>query len=313
MSIYRWALQTMCSLLPVSCLSAPDTLFINALGAAVPRDQALYYRIRLPDSSQCLVRDYDLRHILRREETYSNCDAVIRQGPAWYFDEAGRLMEHGNFVKGRKAGEWRLYYSGGTKLRMKEFYEANDTCRQILYDSLSGRVTSQGCLDASGRRCGTWLQYHFRSYSVEWVLQYRYGQKDGEQRQFFMSGQMQRRELYRQGRLQKGYCWNSHGKKVHYHPSFTYPQPSTRLRKLLYAECPCFEKELPLGDLELHCLVRSDGRLEDVRIVGGRSADCRKEMEETVRRMKKWKPATAEQKPVDCPFVFRIRYYAPKD
>ncbi len=294
-------------------LAHQDTLFINELGVQVSRGGAMYYRMISPIESYFEITDIDLNNIVRRRVFYTSPQAVIKEGRAIYFDENGKRIEEGYYSKGLKQGEWSIYYSGGEKRKQTITYYADKRYYIYVYDSISGKLTDEGMMNQYELKTGSWKSYYFKSDSLEWLNTYNDGKKEGEQIQYYKNGSRKRVELYVNNNFKKGKQYDENEKEIKYYPSFEYPQPPVRLRQYLYTRVSCFESTLRMHDMILKCKITADGTMSDIAILYCKNPDCELEIKKELSKLKKWKPAKVERKPIVFSYEYKLKYYVPRD
>lgn len=290
-----------------------DTLFINELGAHVARANASYYRIITNLNKGSEITDFDLNHVCRRKVNYTNPQAVIKEGSACYYDSHGNKIEEGFYSKGFKIGNWTTYFTGGKKVKEQINYNLDKTYYFKSYDTVSGKLNDEGMINQYELKTGIWKSYYFKSDSLEWLYNYKDGKKEGEQIQYYKNGLLKRTEVYVKNQFKKGKLWNEKGQEIKYYPSFEYPQPPERIRQFLYTRVACFESTLRTHDMELKCKINSDGTMSDLAILHCKNPICEQEIKNELRKLKKWKPAKVEGKPIDFRYEYKLKYYVPKD
>jgi hypothetical protein len=65
--------------------------------------------------------------------------------------------------------------------------------------------------------------------------------------------------------------------------------------------------------MELKCKINSDGTMSDLAILHCKNPICEQEIKNELRKLKKWKPAKVEGKPIDFRYEYKLKYYVPKD
>ena len=290
-----------------------DTFYINELAARVAPNEASYIRTIQQFEYHNVVRDFALDHTLHRVETYAGKTTILKQGKATYYHPSGKLRMEGFYTKGAKSGEWNYYTHTGEKLHMKEIFNPDGSAQRTYIDTFSSYTKSSGMVDEDGFRSGAWKEYHFKANTVEWATHYEGGIKSGEQLQYYPNGKLKRRELYKGKKRVYGKLYDENGKKQPYYPVYIFPQPTIHLGPYIKSSVPCAEALIKTGPIEIKCFVSKLGVPEKWEINTPPNEECRQHILTALQKVKKWKPAYAENRAVDAWYQYTLKYYAPKE
>lgn len=287
-----------------------DTIYVNELGASMPKEKASYYRIMLPkDSHDVEVNEYYLNHKLHFNGHFTNAQAIIKHGYFVYYNLDGYKSNEGKFTNGFKDGEWIYYYDEGRKIEERQLYSyPKKGYYDIQNDVSTGDRLREGMIDANEKKSGVWIEYFKSSDTVKLKLNYDAGYKTGEQLEYYPSGQLKRHEMIVNKKVKKGELFDEQGKKLHYYPAFAYPLPPESLWKYLILRVKCFDAEIRKADFEVEIKVLKDGSVFDVKIPDLMNDECKKEIINTLKQMRKWSPAKLENKPIDYTYKGSIKY-----
>jgi len=125
-----------------------------------------------------------------RYTEYFHSGKVMAEGPRagnknvghwrYFAEEGGALQSEGDFVNGKKEGEWKFYYSSG-KLSSIGKYENDEPSGLWMYYFEDGTISSKGEF-VEGKRNGYWSTLN-NDRSLKSEITYRNG--SGEYREFY--------------------------------------------------------------------------------------------------------------------------------
>lgn len=298
------------SMYPFMSKAQHDTIYVNELGTSMPKEKASYYRIMSePDSEGIEVNEYYLNHKLHFNGHFTNAQAIVKHGYFVYYNPDGFRASEGVYKNGFKDGEWIYYYDEGKKIEERQLYNyPKKGYYDIQNDVATGDRLREGMIDAYEKKSGLWKEYFTSSDSVKLKLNYEAGSKQGDQFEYFPSGRLKRHEVIVNRNVEKGELFDETGKKLHYYPAFSYPVPPESLWKYLNLRVKCFETEIKKADFVVVIKVLKDGSVSDVEIPDLMNDVCKKEIVNTLKHMRKWKPGKRENTPVDYTYKGSFKY-----
>lgn len=145
---------------------------------------------------------------------------------------------------------------------------------------------------------------------------FKHGKWDGDLKTYWEDGQFRRHDVFKEGELVEGKCWDRMGKEVSYHdyqvlPEF--PGGMYRLFKFLKRKVKYPNKarlERTEGKVMVSFVVKKNGSVSNAVIVKSVSPELDKEALRVVNTMPKWKPGLIEgeieQIRFTLPFKFQL-------
>jgi antitoxin component YwqK of YwqJK toxin-antitoxin module len=132
---------------------------------------------------------------VRAISTYTNGE---NSGSYKSFDSAsGKLIESGYWLGGVKAGAWKIWYPGTTKLQSVVNYKDGGLEGKATYYYINGKVKGEGKFE-SDARTGLWHFYDPASGAVMEEVTYLHGQKHGKDK-FYINGKLDHVDQYANG------------------------------------------------------------------------------------------------------------------
>jgi len=116
------------------------------------------------------------------------------------FENVDKIRYEGTFEHGKEIGEFKFY-----KLDSKEFpsavkvFSKNSDSVLMKYYTIKGGLVSEGKVIGK-KRVGSWKYYHRDSDKVMMIEQYQDGILNGEQKTFFVNGQLTEVTTYLKGK-----------------------------------------------------------------------------------------------------------------
>ena len=142
--------------------------------------------------------------------------APIKDGPGKiYWEGDGTLKGAGNFLKGKKEGEWTLYHRFSGEKLAQGLYKDNKQSGPWVFFHKNGQKLTEGEFDEDQRK-GPWVEFYDTGQKkadmnyvvITKVLSYegmemteRMGVLHGDKKTFYPTGQVKREETYREGDL----------------------------------------------------------------------------------------------------------------
>jgi len=141
-----------------------------------------------------------------RYTEYYHSGKVLAEGPRagprnvghWrYFTEEGVLESEGDFMSGRKNGDWKYYYSSG-KISSEGKYENDEPTGLWKYYFEDGTLSASGEF-LGGKKNGYWSTNN-PGGKIKSEITYQSG--SGEYREYYLSGKLKVKGLIQQGKSQ---------------------------------------------------------------------------------------------------------------
>lgn len=178
-----------------------DTTYFNKdWDKVITRDSAYYFRLpaELIDGNRFLVHDYYISSgKLQGVGTYMNKEATIEDGMFIYYDEDGAKSED-PYVNGKRYGLYKSYDKNGN-------LEA-----EIPY--VLGKIN------------GSARVYYAASNNLQWVKTFKGDQYDGEVIRYYKNGEMERKEIWKNGFMKHGACFTRTGEDTTFYKTQCCPE-----------------------------------------------------------------------------------------
>ncbi len=291
-----------------------DTFYVNENGVLVLPEAARFVRLASPsDSGLYELRELDMSGRLRKVFHATSKQATLKQGACTEYDDAGHVSAKGAYDKGFKTGDWETYFLHAVSLKEKQCYRSQHEYYCYQYDSLTHQVEGEGLIDRFGKRSGVWKQYFPGSDTVKLVTHFNIGKREGLQTEYYKSGQVRRKEIFQNNKLQKGEMYDTIGRKIKYFPAFTYPQYRDYVTNYLQKTEPCTAEALKKNDFIVRITIGREGEVLQATVLNVPDEVCAARIRQALMRMKKWKPALWENNPVKYTYETAVRQYVPRD
>ncbi len=291
-----------------------DTLYISDTGILTTKEKATGYRVVYKtDSNQFLIREYPFSKPLRKEYYATTAAANILEGPYTEYDAEGRVILKGHYHKGFKTGKWAYYYSESALLKEIQDYITENAYQCIQYDSMFHKMVCKGAIDKFGKQNGEWIQYHENSDSIQTIFNYLNGKKEGLQLEFYANGKLKRREVFRNHKVLKGELFDENGSKQKYYPAFVYPRYREYVSNYLQKKVPCVAEALKRDGFHISLRISKNGEVIEASVSGVEEGLCMEKIRTALLKMKKWKPALWENRPISFTYKTTVKRYLPKD
>ncbi len=144
--------------------------------------------------------------------------------------------------------------------------------------------------------------------SVQWYRNYKNGKEEGDSRTFYESGKIKREELFSNGTLVSGKCFDEQGIEVPYFPMERRPEfPGGMQEAYKYIGNNFRVKGSATGSILVTFVVEKDGSIVEVEVKKGLNKRMDQEAIRVVESMPKWIPGQQDGKPVRCVFALPIK------
>lgn len=154
----------------------------------------------------------------------------------------------------------------------------------------------------------------FENGKKQQVIHYKNNQLHGKVKSYYAKGQKKRRDMYRQGTLVKGQCWDQTGQKIAHRPYFVEasyaggdPQRQRFLSDNLRYPVEARDNEIQ-GKVKLSFVIEKDGSIRSVRVLNSVHESLDKEAQRVVMKMPKWNPAREDDEPVRSYFALPVTF-----
>lgn len=154
----------------------------------------------------------------------------------------------------------------------------------------------------------------FENGKIQQLVHYKNNQLHGKVKSYYAKGKKKRRDVYRQGTLVKGQCWNPSGQKIAHRPYFVtakYAGGDAERQKFLSNNLryPNVARENEIqGKVKLNFVIEKDGSISTVKVEDSVHEALDREAQRVVMKMPKWEPATEDDEPVRCYFALPITF-----
>lgn len=159
-------------IITLHCLTAfcqhVDTIYYDAKWKKITeKDRASYFRLASKvNDSLYSVKDCYLNGNVQMTGFVNDLNDDSNKtnyGYFVYYDSAGYKLNEGNYLSGKRVGEWLSYYRHSKSIFIRTVYDtSSDEQRIIGYDSL-GRKKTEGTFNRLHQRIGEWKYYYSES------------------------------------------------------------------------------------------------------------------------------------------------------
>lgn len=269
-----------------------DTMYFDNAWEQTTEENAKYYRIiSMNNSGDFLfhVTDYYLSGQVQMTGTYRSIRPDNREGQfTWYFPN-GQKQQECEYKNNILHGLFQEWYENG-----------QPKSRQSLYE---------GLLDGPIK---TWKQ----DGTIQLEAQYSKDKKHGYFITYYDNGQMIRKDLYENGILIEGQCFNRDGTTTEYFPYIVYPRFNggfPELKKFIEKNLKypkSAEKQAREATILVIFTVDETGQVKDPQIVHGDLDDFNEEALRLVSSFPPWIPGMIDGTPstlqMTIPIEFRL-------
>jgi antitoxin component YwqK of YwqJK toxin-antitoxin module len=286
-------------------VSRTDTLWYSRDWKRVgSRYQASFFRLApVKTDTGYRVIDYYVDGSLFMKGYTSAPEEALRTGYFTQYDGEGVRTSEGGYSKGLRNGRWLYYYGDGKRVRAEVFY-SKDLMHGVSrdYDSAVGKSRLEGEW-AMGSQTGTWKQYYTGTDRLYRAGTYRFGERDGEFKTYYMDGRLKRLDYYEAGHLTKGgKCYDPAGKQIECSPYYQDPAYLGDLHALgeRMAQKAGFRKRRPFPDHTwFYFTITRKGTITDIA-VGEPKGPVAAQIPWLVKKMARWRPMEVDGNYIAC-------------
>ncbi|MBL7706103.1 MAG: TonB family protein [Taibaiella sp.] len=218
------------------------------------------------------------------------------------------LFYNGNEVVGSK--EYCTYFEVTQAKQKKDAYVARS-----YYKNGRKRSVLPYFVDEKGTRIrdGKKIQW-FETGRKKQLVHFKNNQLHGKVKSYYAKGRLKRRDVYRNGNLVKGQCWDERGQKIAHRPYFVIAQytggDAARQRFLSdNLRYPNIARENEIqGKVKLSFAIEKDGSITAVKIDESVHESLDREAQRVILKMPRWQPATEDDEPVKSYFALPIQF-----
>ncbi len=291
-----------------------DTFFVDTLGVVQSRELAQRYRILVDTDSGILVNEYNRENQLLNKCHYTTRSCHIRHGYFVDFYPDGNKQSEGYYRLGIKTGCWQWYANDGNSVKEQRTYFTPSKGYYLTeWIPEKSVIQREGFMDAHGRKTGEWKEYYSDTPLIKRLMHYDAGSRTGMQLEYYRNGQVKRIETIQSMGKMKGKMFDEQGRKIHYYPAFENAVPPEPLKKYLSVRVPCFDAALKQNNIRYTLTITNTGEIKYIAFPDLPDDDCKKELLQALSRMKRWKPAKVENKPINFHLNAVIKYHVPRE
>jgi antitoxin component YwqK of YwqJK toxin-antitoxin module len=295
---------------------ASDTVFINRKGGIISKDSARFYRvISKIDTNQYKIGDYYLSGELQMVAYNNSPQEVVKKGKYLFYDSLGFISSEGEYNLGSKTGIWKYYYFGTAKIRSVRTFKENQKAFSFkTYDSITQNLLIEGGYNNDLRKTGVFKEYYLKENKVMTILNYENGMITGEALEYYATGEIKRKEIYKNGRLAKGQLFNIKGEKQKYYPRMVSSQLGKRIFECLAKGIDEYKKLRAINGLVIKLTVSKLGKIIDLEIIENEKPHLNEQIIEAISKIKHIKPAMKENEAIDQTITYyfvrnRVSWY----
>lgn len=218
-----------------------------------------------------------------------------------------------------------VFYNGNERVGYREYCTYFEVTKQekkkntfttrTYYNNGRKRSVLPFFIDESGMRIleGKKRKW-FENGKIQQVVHYKNSRLHGKVKSYYTRGKIKRRDVYRDGNLVKGQCWDQNGRKIAHRPYFVaaqYAGGDAGRQKFLSDNLryPNVARENEIqGKVKLSFVIEKDGSISTVQVMNSVHEALDKEAQRVVMKMPKWHPATEDDEPVRCHFALPIQF-----
>lgn len=218
-----------------------------------------------------------------------------------------------------------LFYNGNELVGSKEYctyfevrqlkYKKNTYTEQSYYKNGRKRSVLPYYIDEKGVRVrqGKKIQW-FENGRKKQLVHFKNNQLHGKVKSYYAKGKLKRREVYRDGNLVKGQCWDERGQKIGHRPYFItakYTGGDAERQRFLSDNLryPNVARENEIqGKVRLNFAIEKDGSITAVQVEEAVHESLDREAQRVILKMPKWQPATEDDEPVKSYFALPIQF-----
>lgn len=291
-----------------------DTVFLNQKEYVCDKKEAFFYRVseKISDKEYLFLM-YNMKHQLLKKYFSLSAGSVVKNGIYEEYDTLKNIVSKGTYLKGFKVSEWDYFYNFSRILKEKNIYNDDKTYDVYQYDSITQKLSWQGKIDYFGKNTGQCFQYFYDSDRIKNKFNYLYGKKEGEQLEYYISGNIKRIEKFENNKLKQGKMFQEDGKEIKFFPVFVYPKYNEYVSNYLLREEKCAALALKQKDFQVSIIISKEGNVINAVVNDVDDEICTQKIRNALLRMKKWKPAYYENNAVKYTFSTTIKLYLQKE
>ncbi len=189
----------------------------------------------------------------------------------------------------------------------------NGRIKKVYYES--GQLKSENhFISSTIKRFHGKQTYWHENGKISSGIYFKNGKKDGSAKYYWENGQLKRHDVYQNGVLKNGKCWDEKGKKIKYtkyntHAEFPGGKKALASYFLKNLQYPTKSRNASCrGKVIVSVKIEKDGSISDVSVVKGVNLVLNNEAKRVVKNMPNWKPAlrngVAVNYEISIPIVF---------
>lgn len=202
------------------------------------------------------------------------------------------------------------YFQFDTKDKKKDLYTTKSYYKNGRKRSASSYVINEKGFNALHGKKRQW----FEDGHKKQVAYYKNGQLNGKVTSHYANGKIKRRDVYKNGELVKGKCWNEQGQQVAHKPFFVkaaYAGGDDKRQRFFldHLRYPAVARENEIqGKVILDFVIKEDGSIEGIKVVQSVHEALDLEAKRVIGTMPKWIPASEDDEPVRSYFQIPIQF-----
>lgn len=309
---YYWVILFYFSIYTQNAFCQNDTLW-NVLKFSTTIQNAKYQLKKTVNNELHTFYVFDSNNILRCIYHSRDTQGNVYEGNIIFYDNKGNTCIEGNYTKGYKVGKWNYYFANNHKIKEIQDYTGIEEYRVKIYDSIYDFIHEEYAIDKYGKKNGDCIQYHYKSDSIKNKGLYVNGKKEKAHYEYYKNGSIKRLEYFEQNKLKWAKMYNENGEALKYYPAFEFPIHKEYINNYLFNRLPCAYTNAQYEPYTLHVTIDNTGKVTNVKIENIKDETCAKKIEELLLKMKNWKPAKVENKPITYTLKQIIKTYSPRE
>jgi TonB family protein len=296
--------------------------YYNAHSIACDADSARFYATFETIPGGYTVNKFSVKNKLLMKGTYSSIDSDFnkgREGAFVFYLPSGNKHSEGSYIRGKKNGRWKNYYSANGLLKNEETYLDDSLSGPYIgYDSETGSKSIEGQY-VKGKMEGVWPCYH---NGLRWEDRIFSNSHLVGKIVYKADGKVFKKLNYADDILISAQQWDDKGIEIPYVPHFedsflTYrfvkqnATPTFDLNAYLTANI-VYPKKAKVQHLEGRVIVKfridEEGNIEKVSVIQSVSPELDAEALRVVSNMPKWNPGKQNEKPVKMFFTLPVAF-----
>jgi TonB family protein len=235
-----------------------------------------------------VIDNYLSNGVIQMTGTFKTAKAKTRIGDFAYYYEDGQLKNGGNYIKGKREGEWNWYYENGQKMLNVPMYH-------------KGKSTSIET---------RWLE----DGSLDYKCSYKKDKLNGESKWYHENGKVSSVEQHSNGKLVSYKFYSRRGAEEtgsDYFVRASYPKGDYGLQKAISSEIEYPARALKndiQGVVIILFIVNKEGAVEDSEVIGSVNDYLDDEAIRVVETLDKWEPAKQHNREIKMRFRIPVRF-----